>query len=192
MTFHTRQKGQIPNLRDGSPLLTPGPGIGFDLSHLAVQRATLKLTGQSLSIAEADDYGSLKLCDLPDRNIHLLAVEADLSLVKGGVSNGLEAAVDVNVAIGSAAATAQDLTATAAENDKIESTALTDNALTVTLQAHSQAQSGDGAMPQQLGDSATAGLWLNASVTAGITADDALTVTGEVDLYFVDLGNRTS
>lgn len=192
MTFQTRQKGSIPNLRDGSPLLTPGSGIGFDLAHLTPYKVTLKLTGQSLAIAEADDYGSLKLCDLPDSNLHLLAVEADLTLVKGGVTNGLEAAVDVNVAIGSAAATAVDLTATAAENDKIENTALTDNSLTVALAAHSQAQTGDGAMPQQLPDGASAGLWLNASVTAGITADDALTVTGEVDLYLVDLGNRTS
>jgi len=192
MTFQTKQKGQIPNLRDGSPLLTPGSGMGFDLSHVAVQKATIKLTGQSLAIDEADDYGSLKLCDLPDRNIHLLAVEADLSLVKGGVANGLEAAVDVNVAIGSAAATAIDLTTTAAENDKIESTALTDNSLTVALAAHSQAQTGDGAMPQQLADGASSGLWLNASVTAGITASDALACSGTVDLYYIDLGNQTS
>lgn len=192
MSFKQRQQGRAPALRDSSPLIVPSSSVGVDYQLLTPQKATLKLTNETLSIDESDDFGSLQLCTWQDRNIHLLAVEADLTLVKGGVTNGLEATTDVNVALGSAAATAVDLTATAAENDKVESTALTDNSLTVELDVHSQSQSGDGAMPQQLPDGASNGLFLNASVTAGITASDALTVSGNVDLYFVDLGNRTS
>lgn len=192
MSFKTRQTGRAPSLRDGSPLLSPAAGMGLDLQALVPQKATIKLSGATLSIDEGDDYGSLQIATLQDRNIHLLAVEADLTLVKGGVTNGLVAAVDVNVAIGSAAADAVDLTTTGTQQDKLEVTALTDNSLTVTLAKHSQGQSSDGAMPQQLADGAANGLFINASVTAGITASDALTITGEVDLYFLDLGNRTS
>ena len=192
MSLKINQRTNAPLLRDGSALPTPGSGMGLDAAAVVPQKVTIKLDGATLSIDEGDDFGSLKLCDLPDLNLQLFSVEADLTLVKGGVSNGLEAAVDVNVAIGSAAATAQDLTATAAENDKIESTALTDNSLTVSLAAHSLGQSGDGAMPQQIGDGASNALWLNASVTAGITASDALTVTGTVTLILFSLGNVTS
>lgn len=189
MSFYNKQLGRSINLRDGSPLLTPSTSVGVDYQLLTPYKATLNVTSGTLSIAAANDYGSLQLMTWQDRNIHLLAVEANLTLVKGGVTNGLEAAVDLDVGIGTAAASAQTLATTMI--DIVEKVDVDDNALSVTFQAHTAGQS-TATFPKQILDGATNKLFLNVGVPAGITADDALTVTGQVDLYFVDLGNRTS
>lgn len=189
MSFLNKQLGRSTNLRDGSPLLVPSSSIGVDYQLLTPYKATLNLTAETLAVLEANDYGSLELMTWQDRNIHLLAIEADLTMVKGGVTNGLEAAVDLDVAVGSAAASAQTLATTMI--DRIEKVDVDTDALSVSFQAHTAGQS-TATFPLQILDGASNELHLNVGVPAGITADDALTVTGSIDLYFVDLGNRTS
>lgn len=176
-------------LRDGSGFPTPGSGIGLDTQLLTPQKITLKLSGAELAIDEADDYGSLLLMTWQDRNIHILGLEADLTLVKGGLTNGLLAATDLDVGMGSAAASNTTLATTMI--DYMEKQDLDDDALSVDLQVHTLGQS-TATFPKQLADAAANKLYLNAAAVGGITASDTLTVTGEVDIYFIDLGNRTS
>lgn len=169
---------------------TPAPGTGVAIASdriRPVRHVRLELSGFILSIAADDDFGGTKLCDLPDSNITLLAVELDLELVKGGVVNGLVAATDVTVAVGTAVAS--NSTLSGAMVDVLTGIALTAADLSPALQIHSHA---DGTLdyPIELADAATLALFLNAA--AAITADDALTISGTVDLYYLDVGNVTS
>lgn len=189
MSLSIRQKTAAPQLRDGSPLLTPSSSIGTDIALLTPYKVTLNLSSETLSMAAADDYGSLELCTWQDRNIHLLAMEADLVLLKAGTTNGLVAATDLDVAIGSAAASNNTLSATMI--DRIEKVDVDTNALSVDFEAHTAGQS-TATFPMQIADGATNKLYLNVAADGGITADDTLAVSGSIDLYFVDMGNRTS
>lgn len=189
MSFKTKQQGRSPALRDGSPLPTPGSGIGLDAQLLTPQKLTLKLDGATLSVDADDDYGSLKLLDWPDRNLHILGAEFDLTLVKQGNTNGIVAATDLDVGAGSAAASATTLATTMI--DFLEKADVDDNALSVALQAHVLGQS-TATFPKQLADGASNALYLNAVAVGGITADSSLLVSGTVDIFVIDLGNRTS
>jgi hypothetical protein len=189
MSFQIKQQGRAINLRDGSPLITMPSGMGVDYALLTPYKATLNLSGKTLSVTEALDYGSLLLMTWPDRNIHILGMEVDLVLVKGDVTNGLEAAVDIDVGMGSTAASAQTLATTMI--DYLEKQDLDTDALSLDLEVNVLGQS-TATFPKQLADAAANKLYLNCGVPAGITADDALTVSGSIDLYFIDLGNRTS
>lgn len=152
-----------------------------------VRHVRLTLAELSVAITAALDYGGTKICDLPDKNVMILACECDLVLTKGGVTNGLEAATDINTAIGSAVASASTLATTMV--DVIDIVNNTAASLTHDMDAHSQANT-PANMPLELADSATAALYLN--LAAAITADDAMTATGTIDLYYLDLGNVTS
>jgi hypothetical protein len=189
MSFSIKQLGRALNLRDGSPLITMPSGMGVDYQLLTPYKATLNLSGATLAVTEALDYGSLLVATWPDRNIHILGMEVDLVLVKGGVTNGLEAAVDLDMGMGSTAASAQTLATTMI--DYLEKQDVDADALSVDLEVNVLGQS-TATFPKQLADAAANKLYLNCGVPAGITADDALTVTGQIDLYFIDLGNRTS
>lgn len=189
MVFKNKQLGRAINLRDGSPLIVPSSSIGVDYALMTPQKATLNLSAEVLTCLAANDYGSLELMTWPDRNIHLLGVEVNLSLVKGNVSTGIVAATDLDMAIGTALASNQTLATTML--DVIEKSDHDASELTVTYQATALGQS-TATMPKQIADSATSKLFLNCGLPGGITVNDTLTVTGQVDLYFVDLGNLTS
>lgn len=168
--------------------VTPGTGAVVESDQLrAVRHLRLTLSGFAVSVAEADDFGGTKLCDLPDSNLALLGVEVDLELVKGEAAGGIIDTTDVNVAVGTAVAS--NATLSGAMVDVLSITALTATDASPAYQAHSAAD-GTLAYPIGLEDSATLALFLNAA--AAITADDTITVSGTVDLYFVDLGNVTS
>jgi hypothetical protein len=189
MSFQIKQQGRAQNLRDGSPLLSPSANaLGVDYQLLTPYKATLKVSGV-MTCTAANDYGSLELCTFQDRNLHLLAIEVDLSLVKGNTATGIVAATDLDLGLGSAAASAQTLATTMI--DRVEKSDHDANELTVTYQAHTQGQS-TATYPLQQADAAANKLYLNCGLPGGITVDDTLTVTGTVDLYFIDLGNKTS
>ncbi len=107
MSFKTRQQGRSSQLRDGSPLVTPFSTNGVDYQLVTAQKVTLKLSSQVVSITAALDYGSVQLLTWPDRNLHILGMEVDLELTKGNLSTGIVAATDLDVGIGSTAASAQ-------------------------------------------------------------------------------------
>jgi len=170
--------------------VTPGTGTTVaSRKAKAVQHYQLYMSGASIAVDESDDYGSVKICDLPDTNIHLLGVEVNLTLTKGGTTNGIVAATDLDVGVGTAAASATTLATTMI--DIIEKADLDTNALAVEFEAHTQGQS-TATMPKQIGDGASSALYLNAVAVGGITASDTISVTGTVDLYYVDLGNEIS
>ena len=192
MTLKQRQPIRLENIEDGvaKPSLASALSAGkLDILPAIPYRARLQLSGETLSVDADDDYGSLQLLDLPDRNLAILGLEADLVLTKAGTTNGLEAAVDLDVGIGTAAASAQTLAS--AMIDLIEKVDVDDNALAVDFEAVMVGQS-TAAPPVFIADGASNGIYLNVGVPAGITADDSISVSGWVDLWVVDLGNRAS
>lgn len=188
MTQKIRQVLDAPNLRGEATLPTPNTGIAMDSIAVIPQKVTFTLAGTEISVAAADDFGSVKLCDLPDKNLHLLAVEVDLVVTKAGTTNGIVAATDLDMAIGTAAASNTTLATTMI--DVIEKVDINDDALVVDFEAISVGQS-TAAFPLQIADGASNSLFINLS-PGNITADDSVSLTGTVDLYFVDLGNRAS
>lgn len=191
MTLKQNQPLLAPQLEDGISNQISEPGTSMTVSNQAVvvRRARLTVSAATLTVLEADDYGSLKLCDLPDRNILLLGVEADLVLTKDGVTNGMVAATDLDVGIGTAAASATTLTSTMI--NVIEKKDLDANALAVDFEAHSN-DNATTVFPLPIADGASSALYLNVVPVLGITADSSLSVSGTVDIWYMDLGNLSS
>ena len=189
MSFKQKQIARLPNQRDGISQLpsVSVAGVGLDILPLQPFVARLRLDEVELAIDEGDDYGSVKLCDLPDSNLHLLGVELDLTVVKGGETGGLVAATDLDMGVGTAAASNSTLATTMI--DIVEKVDLNDDALSVDLEVHTLGQS-TATMPKQIADAADSALYLNAA--AAITTSDVLTISGEVYIYLIDLGNYTS
>ncbi|NJL70940.1 MAG: hypothetical protein HC888_04640 [Candidatus Competibacteraceae bacterium] len=182
--FQAKVDSNLPENKADFAAVGAGVAQTFDYP-VAVRRARLTLTDATVTILEANDYGSLELCTLPDKNIIVLACEADLSIVKDNTTNGVVAATDLDVAIGTAAASNATLSSTMV--NVLAKQDVDTDAVTVTMQAHSLAST-----PVLLGivDAATNKLYLN--VAASITADDGVTVSGTIDVFFIDLGNVTS
>lgn len=178
-------------IEDGISVPITEPGSSMTLSDQAciARRARITLSAATLTVLEANDYGSLKLCDLPDRNMLLLGVETDLVLTKQGNTNGIVAATDLDVSVGTAAASATTL----ADGmlNIIEKKDLDTNALAVDLEAHSN-DNATTVFPLPVADGASSAVYLNAVAIGGITADSSISVSGTVDIWYMDLGNLSS
>lgn len=190
MTAKMNQATVAQNLLDGITLSFGEPNTGVTRvgdQMVTVRRARLELTAFSIAVLAANDYGGTKLLDLPDRNIMLLGMEVDCVVTKQGNANGIVAATDINMSIGTGVSAATPLAGTAI--DVIEATAITADTLVVDFEAHSSNQS-TVPFPKKLLDSATLALYMN--ITATITADSSVEVTGTIDIFYVDLGNLSS
>lgn len=190
MTEKVRGALLAPQLKDGvtvQAIEAQGTGVtGYD-QMVTVRRLRLVLSGFTIAVLEANDYGGTKLVDLADRNLMLLGMEVDCVVTKQGNTNGIVAATDITVSIGTAVAAATPLASTAI--DVIETASLTADALAVDFEAHSNNQS-TVPFPKKLADSATLALYMNAA--ASITADSSLSVSGIIDIFYIDLGNLSS
>lgn len=161
--------------------ITPETGVVATFQNkAALQHVRLTVSGLVIAITAALDYGSELLGTLPDKNIRLVSVEADLTLTKDG--SEIVAATDLAAAIGSAAAS--NTTLTGAMADMLSSQALTDDVDPAILQAFEFAD-------LDIVDAAANEIYLNVS-SADISGDGDVTANGTIDLYFFDLGNVTS
>lgn len=149
-----------------------------------VRKVTISLDSFVLDLEADDDYIGLKVADMPDSNLLYLSVEVDLECVKGETSNGLEAATDMTLAVGTAIASNSTLATTM--QDLVELDALTATDASPLWQAHSLDQT-TIPMPYQRPDAASNAIYLN--LAASVTADDTLTCTGSITVRYIDLGN---
>lgn len=189
MSFQIKQQGRARNLRDGSPLVVPFSTNGVDYQLLTPQKITLKLSGQVVDIPTSVDYGSVELLLWPDRNLHILGMEVDLELVKGNASTGIIDTTDIDVGIGSVAASSVALTATMVDYMELQLLDAAD--LSPALKVNVMAQS-TATFPKQLPDAATNKMFLNIAPSTAVTVDDTVTASGTIDIYVIDLGNRIS
>lgn len=165
------------------PVVASGATLQSD-DAMAVRKAVINLDEFVLNLEADDDYIGAKIADMPDSNLLYLGVEVSLELVKGGVTNGLVAATDITMAIGTVVASNSTLSATM--QDLVELDALTATDSSPEWLAHSSDQS-TIPMPYRRLDAATNAIYLN--LAASVTVDDTLTCSGTVTVYYIDLGN---
>jgi hypothetical protein len=190
MTLKIKQQTLIPNLVDAvSTLITEAGAATVTIADqsVSVRRARVTLTNFSISVTAALDYGGSKIVDLPNKNMLILGVEVDCSVVKGGVTNGIVAATALDMAIGTATASSTTLASTML--NIIEKKDIDTSALTVTFAGHSN-DNATSLAPFKIADGASSALFMNVSVPGLISANDTLTVTGLVDIYYMDLGKE--
>jgi hypothetical protein len=190
MTLKINQPLLAKNLLDGFTVPVSEAGAATvavgDNVH-TVRRARLTLTNFSIAVTQALDYGGSKLVDLPDRNMLLLGVEVDCTVVKQGNTNGIVAATDLDMAVGTA--TASNATLASAMINVIEKVDIDTDALSVAFEAHSN-DNATSTFPLRVADGASTALFMN--ISCAITADSSVTVSGTIDIYYVDLGNLYS
>jgi hypothetical protein len=191
MTLKINQEVLMQNATDGvsQKIYEVGAAtVKIADQSMTYRRARITLTAFQIAVLNANDYGGSKLLDLPDRNIMLLGCEVDCVVTKAGTTNGIVAATDITMGIGTATATASTLATTMI--DVIEATAMTADTLAVDFEKHSNDQA-TATFPKRIVDSPTAALYMNIT-TGNITADDSVAVTGTIDIFYVDLGNLAS
>jgi hypothetical protein len=191
MTLKQRQTMLAPQLSDQNSA-SPGAGDAgttIDRQFHSVQRVRVTLDAVVVSITAALDYGSAQLLDFQDRNIMILQCETNVEMTKGNLSTGIVAATDLDVGLGSEPASAQTLATTMIniiEKQDEDAADLTPAAL---YDMSAQAT----AIPASvLPDSATSGVYWNIGLPTPVTVDDTVSLTGTVDLVFIDLGNENS
>lgn len=168
-----------------SASFTGASGVSVASQPQQVQKATFTVAAVVASVADANDYGSAALVTLPDSNIMVLGCEVDLTLTKDGT--GYIATTDLDVALGTAAASNTTLSGTML--NILPKQDVDADSLTPTVQIH-----GLAATPVLTGivDGASNIIYFNVSGPTETSEDATVTVDGSVYLYYIDLGNETS
>lgn len=170
------------------PTRAAGAGITVIMDvPVTLRRARVLLQNTVVSLPAADDYGSVQLVALPDRNIVIYNAEFVGTVVFGG-----EFANDDDPTIGVGQAPATNTTLATTMQDIIPVTTFTNivagaaNAIAV-----SKAAPGTGVL---VADSATSALYLNVSGAGDVLSESAGTATfnGYFDFWYLDLGNESS
>lgn len=177
-------KGVKPAARDGSlpsvPAATVVLAVDSDL-QVPVRRARFTITNGVLSVADANDYGSFKMVDLPTNPIAILAAKIDMVLTKDGV--GYIAATDLDIAVGTAAATNTTLATTML--NVINKADYDASAIAPVVQQHSASNTSPAPLVLPSGAKA---LYLNAAGVTETSQSATLTINGTLDLTWMDLG----
>lgn len=156
---------------------TPNAAAGVAAQKLArgYQVERLTLTDVQVDIAAADDYGSVKLVDLPDSNVLILGAIMNCTAVADGTA--ITDVTTVDYAIGTAALASTDFSGSGEKDicpeKDVAASGVSQNATTGT-EANNLVAKGTNAV------------YLNAQ--AAISADGWVQFTGTIDLIFVDLG----
>ncbi len=191
MTMHQHQPTLITYLEDANSV-APGAGdagTAVDRQFHTVQRTRITLTNVVVSITAALDYGSAKLMAFGDKNIMLLSCETNVEMTKGNLSTGIVAATDMDVALGSAPASAQTLSSTMVDIIEKQDEDASDLTPAALYDTHAQATA---ATPLKLADTALLGVYWNIGLPTPVTVDDTVSLTGTVDLVYIELGNENS
>lgn len=161
------------------------PQVEETLNHVGgMQRIQVTLTNFTITVDNTLDYGSKALFTLPNSNLICIGCEPSLTCVKDGVANGMITTTDIDLAIGTAAASNTTLSSTMV--NILPKQSITTDTLSIALAVHSLA-----ATPVLTGilKGATNKFFLNIAPTGGITADSTMTFNGTIDFYFLNLGN---
>lgn len=177
-----------PGADNAGPEPTPNAAAGVTLAFSRlrnVRHMRLTVAAAEIAIADADDFGSVKLVDMADSNIVILGFEADLTLTKDGV--GILATTDMDVAVGTAAASNTTLATTML--NVIDNRDIDGDTADVAFDAHSN---DNGTPALVFGDDAGLALYLNISAPTETSEDGSVLASGTVDIFFIDTGNVTS
>lgn len=176
MTLKYKQAVLIQNLVDATSVPIGQPeesSMRIATQMLIPKQARLTFTNTSVTITAATGETSVESIQLPDRNIMLLGFNMNLTITKGNAVDGIVAATAINIGLGTAAAS----------DNLMNSVQDTTVALTFTHQAHSNG--GTREYVKRLEPSTS--IYLVLATDGTPTADDTLTVTGTLDIFYFDL-----
>lgn len=181
-----RQIARLPGLRDDiSSQPTPVSGVTLDLKPLQLQRVRLGLAGKTVSVAAADDFGSLKICDLPSTNILVLGANVNLNTTQAGFTSNNGSAIDC--ALGTAATASTDFSNANEDNlmEKVDGTGTTAGSVR-------GAGMSDGGLAAVKLAAGAKSVYLNIADPV-TTATGTLTLGADsyVDLWLIDLGDHS-
>lgn len=169
----------LPDAKVNSALLRAGRHLAPNTSAgvLAAQQALLPRKAvlkvdATIPVLAADDFGSVKLCDMPTGQVYILGARANL--IASGTGTGF-ALANVDVAVGSAAASNATLATT-----MLDVLAKID-AVTVTGVVQ-----GASATPVAL-NGATPDLFLNVAVA--LSGNGSVRLVGTIEITYLDLGD---
>lgn len=167
----------------GAPAVTPllpvaATSVKAEARTLPVRSILFTVSALAISMAAADDFGSAKLCDLPNTNLIILGAAVDLTGTVSGFTSDVGTAVDL--AIGTVA-TASAAFSNAGEKDIVPKIDGTGAGTTATI-------TGRNTTTEKLAfiaAGASNALYINASdpVTSGT---GVLTLSGTVEIFYVD------
>lgn len=187
MAQKIRQKTLMPNaVIDGQPMskgleLTANTAAGVTAvtKSRPDQFVTMTLESVRVSIASTDDFGSVKLCDLPTTGLKLTGVIVSLTGVVAGTTGGDGATVDL--AVGSAATASTDFSGTN-EKNALQKVDCTGGAGVLAASGISNQATASATVAQ-----GTNALYLN--VSSPVAASTAtIDFSGTIHLTFKDLG----
>lgn len=173
----------LPNLKVDNALLSLGldstPNTAAGVTRVRQRRGyhmdKLTLAATPITIDEANDYGSVKLADLPTSNIVILGCLVDIvCTVDGTVITDPE---DIDYAIGTVAITSIDFSNSGEKNVCPEK----DVAAAGVMQNVTTATEQNAVLTKT-----TNALYLN--IQAAIATTAIQTFAGSIDLFYVDLG----
>lgn len=169
------------------PTRDAGAGVTVIMDVPApLRRQRVKLENAVITLTAANDYGSLKLVDLPDRNIMILQAELTGTVIAGGdfATND-----DPKIGVGTVAASANPIATTAVNVIPLtDYTNIVAGAATAVAQSLQLTLGTDASL--LIPDAAAQAIYLNASNTdTQLAADGTLTFNGYFDFWYIDLGN---
>jgi hypothetical protein len=162
---------------DNGTAVTPNSASGITLANFSrpARIAKLTLTATSVAILAANDYGSVKLCDLPEGFLAIVGVKADLVVTGSAVITDVTV---VDYAVGTVALTSIDFSNAGEDNLIAEG----DVAALGVLEASSTAALSGPVML----DAGAKAIYLN--LQAAIATNSAVTVSGTVEVMYLELG----
>lgn len=164
-------------LQDNGPAVVANTagGVAIESRLRPVRVARLTLTDVAVAILAANDYGSVKLCDLPAGTTAIFGVDLDL------VVTGSAVITDVTVldyAVGTVALTSIDFSNAGEDNLVAEG----DVAALGVIDARTTA----ALTPPIYIDKGTNAIYLN--LQAAIGTNTTVTVDGTVDILYMEIG----
>lgn len=168
------------------PTANPSPSAGIALAMdvpVVMRRQRYVLTNAVVTLAAADDFGSLKICDLPDRNIAIWNAE-----LVGSVNFGGDYADGDDPSIGVGQAAASNVTLSSTMVDVIPKTDFAN--ITVANSNAIAATKSNPGVAVLVADAAGNALYLNVGNGADQLSDvGTATFNGTLDIWYTDLGN---
>lgn len=171
---------KLPNLRDSFSLLpAPVAGVAMDVGGLIPVKHRFRLSGLSVSVAAADDFGSVKLCDLPSDNLLILGAVVELTSTQSGFTSNNGSAIDL--AIGTAATASTDFSGSNEKNlvAKIDGTGTTAGSI--------KGGSVEGSVGVVALAQGAKSVYINVADPV-TSATGTILLSGYIDLIVVDLG----
>jgi hypothetical protein len=156
----------------------------MDLKPLQLQRVRLNLAGKTISVAAADDFGSLKICDLPTSNLLMLGVNVNLNTTQSGFTSNNGTAIDC--ALGTVATASADFS-NAGEDSLMEKV---DGTGTTAGSVRGAGMSDGGLAAVKLAAGAKS-VYLNIADPCTGAAVLTLGADSWVDLWYADLGDHS-